>query len=56
MYSINCKSEYVIYLMKCILCKMKYVVKIGTTFTYIYIHIYIYIYIYVCMIYNMHNI
>ena len=55
MYSINWKREYVIYLMKCILCKMKYVVKIGTTFIYIYIYIYIYITIYVCIIYNMHS-
>ena len=31
-FNLNCKSEYVIYLMECILCKMQYVGKAETTF------------------------
>ena len=31
-FNLNCKSEYVIYLMECILCKIKYVGKAETAF------------------------
>ena len=31
-FNLNCKSEYVIYLMECILCKMQYVGKAETAF------------------------
>ena len=31
-FKLNCKSEYVIYLMECILCKMQYVRKAETAF------------------------
>ena len=31
-FNLNCKSEYVIYLMECILCKMQYVWKAETAF------------------------
>ena len=31
-FKLNCKSEYVIYLMECILCKMQYVGKAETAF------------------------
>ena len=31
-FNLNCKTEYVIYLMECILCKIQYDAKSGTTF------------------------
>ena len=31
-FNLNCKSEYIIYLMECILCKMQYVRKAETPF------------------------
>ena len=31
-FNLNCKSEYIIYLIKCILCKIQYVGKAQTVF------------------------
>ena len=32
LFDVNCKSEYIIYLMECILCKMQYVGKAEAAF------------------------